>query len=133
MKKASLVFLLILVVFLSGCNGQTNSNNNAAPSNNLPTTPSTTTTPASSGSQVEVEIQNFAFVPQDITINKGDTVTWRNMDSATHTVVSTSGSEINSGSLAANGGTYSHTFKTAGNYDYHCSIHPSMKGAIIVK
>ncbi|HTZ41834.1 MAG TPA: plastocyanin/azurin family copper-binding protein [Candidatus Omnitrophota bacterium] len=31
------------------------------------------------------------------------------------------------------GGTYSHTFAAAGTYSYHCSIHPSMKGTIIVQ
>ncbi|MDO8528533.1 MAG: cupredoxin family copper-binding protein [Nanoarchaeota archaeon] len=78
-----------------------------------------------------VKISNFAFSPSTLTINVGGKVVWTNMDSAPHTVVSDSGNEISSSSLS-NGGTYSHTFNTAGTYDYHCSIHPSMKGTIVV-
>jgi Plastocyanin len=29
--------------------------------------------------------------------------------------------------------SFSHTFTTAGNYTYFCSIHPHMTGKIIVK
>lgn len=32
------------------------------------------------------------------------------------------------GSVAANGGMYSHTFNTAGTFNYHCTIHPSCSG-----
>lgn len=78
-----------------------------------------------------IEISNFAFSPNTLTIGIGDTVTWTNKDSAVHTIVSDSGTEINSGSLA-NGASYSHTFTSAGTYDYHCSIHTSMKGKVIV-
>ena len=40
-----------------------------------------------------------------------------------------------SGSVAANGGTYSHTFNTTGTFNYHCTIHPScgsLAGMIVV-
>lgn len=56
------------------------------------------------------------------------------MDAAPHTVTSDVGSvknELDSPTLAK-GYTYSHTFNEIGTYAYHCSIHTSMKGKIIV-
>lgn len=79
-----------------------------------------------------VEISSFAFSPSTLTINVGDTVVWENKDIAPHTIVSDSGNELASETLS-NGEVYSHTFDTAGTYDYHCSIHTSMKGKIIVE
>jgi len=35
--------------------------------------------------------------------------------------------------LLSQGQTFAQKFTTAGTYDYNCSIHPSMKGKIIVK
>ena len=79
-----------------------------------------------------VHIKNMAFSPATLTIKVGDTITWTNQDSASHTVTSDSGTELNSATLV-NTQTYSHTFNTAGTFPYHCSIHPGMKATIIVQ
>lgn len=79
-----------------------------------------------------VNIQNFAFSPATLTVAVGTTVTWTNLDSVTHRLLSDSGGEIDSPSMN-NGDTYTHTFSTAGTYAYHCSIHTSMKGTVIVQ
>lgn len=76
-----------------------------------------------------VEIGGFAFSPATIEIELGDSVTWTNLDAAAHTVV---GTGIDSGDLAQ-GATFTKTFETAGTYDYHCSLHPSMTGVVVVK
>jgi plastocyanin len=39
--------------------------------------------------------------------------------------------EFSSGNISS-GGTFSHTFTTAGSYPYTCTIHPSMVGTITV-
>ena len=31
------------------------------------------------------------------------------------------------------GASFSQTFNTAGTYPYHCSVHPFMKGTVVVK
>lgn len=91
-----------------------------------------------------------------VRISTGTTVTWTNTGTLPHTVtacVSTnpqfsaavSDGSCPSGGIAsglqnfdsgsggiAHGSTYSFTFNTAGNYTYYCSIHPWMKGTIIV-
>ena len=86
------------------------------------------TTPGAEG--VSVEIKNFAFEPKTVAIKVGQTVTWTNQDSVAHTVAGDGG--IDSGDLSK-GKSYSKTFDTAGTFNYHCSIHPSMTGQVIVE
>jgi plastocyanin len=90
-----------------------------------------TTTPTATQSAVvnQVSIQNFAFSPSTLTVPSGTTVIWTNKDSAHHTVT---GDTWQSSNLATNQ-TYSRTFSQAGTYSYHCSIHPSMTGSILVQ
>ena len=43
------------------------------------------------------------------------------------------GKELDSGNIAP-GGTYSHTFSTAGDFAYHCTIHGlAMSGSVVVQ
>jgi len=104
------------------------------PSMNGTTAPVNNTNPEAenSGSQISVEISNSAFNPSEITIKTGDSVIWTNMDFVVHTVTSDSGEELMSEGIVK-GENYSHTFNIVGTYDYHCSIHTSMKGKIIVE
>ncbi len=77
-----------------------------------------------------VSIINFDFVPYQISIAAGDTVTWTNNDAVAHT--STSDTNVwDSGNLAP-GQSYSFVFITTGSYPYHCSYHPSMTGIVNV-
>jgi len=76
----------------------------------------------------EIKIENFAFNPVFLTIKAGTTVTWTNNDSAPHQIKS---DNFNS-SLLNKGEKYQFTFSSAGEYDYSCAIHTSMKGKIIV-
>ena len=89
-------------------------------------------TPEGAPQTYQVQITDFAFKPAQINIKAGDLVIWTNEDPVSHTVESDSGSEISSLSLSK-GRSYSHTFETTGTYSYHCSIHPSMKGTVIVE
>ncbi len=86
---------------------------------------------SSSGQTINIDISGFAFSPSSITISPGDTVVWTNKDSAPHTVTSTSGAELVSGTIAA-GSTFSHTFNNAGTFGYKCEFHPSMTGSVTV-
>lgn len=78
----------------------------------------------------EVLIQGMAFSPSTITVSTNSTVTWTNKDAIGHTVTSDSGL-FDSGTVATNG-TFSHTFATAGTFTYHCKIHPTMTGSVVV-
>lgn len=90
-----------------------------------------TSTPPAQPQPAAATIQNMAFSPTPLTIKKGATVTWTNNDPMAHTATSDSGSELASDNIQ-NGQTYSHTFNTVGTFAYHCAIHPSMHGSVIV-
>lgn len=102
--------------------------NGAEESNTGDDNAESTTTPTTH----DVEISGFSFQPATLTIKKGDTVKWTNQDSASHTVTSDSGSELDS-ELLSNEQSYSHTFDEAGTFDYHCAPHSYMKAKIIVE
>lgn len=97
---------------------------------------STTTTSILSPSTTQaaamsIHISGFAFNPNTLTVSKGATVTWTNDDPSAHTIVSDSGA-FSSGSLGR-GDTFSHTFTESGTFAYHCGVHPSMKGKVVVQ
>ncbi len=71
------------------------------------------------------------FEPATVTINVGDTVTWRNTDDVPHTSTSDDG-VWDSGALAA-GEEFSFTFEEAGTFPYFCEFHPGMEGTVVVQ
>jgi plastocyanin len=116
---ATLLVVVVIGVAATGCGGGTSSSTTAG-------SPSTT---GASGAQVVMK--GFAFSPASITIKAGESVTWTNQDGSTHTVTADNG-EFDSGNVAA-GATFSFTFAKAGTYPYHCTIHSSMKGTVVVQ
>jgi plastocyanin len=110
--------LLVLTLAMWSCGGSSTT-----------TTGGATTTAVQSGEQVT--ISNLAFDPQSVTIKVGEAVTWANEDSMTHTVVA-DGGEFQSENLAS-GFAFTFTFDTAGTFAYHCSIHPTMTGTVVVR
>jgi plastocyanin len=75
-----------------------------------------------------VTIKDFSFGPAAISVGVGDTVTWLNQGPTDHTAT---GSSFDTGTLGK-GQSASHTFTTAGTFQYHCSLHPFMKGTVSV-
>jgi len=128
----SLVLILALGLVATACGGGSSTTTTAA--GGATTTSAggaTTTSAAGGGGGAQVTIQNFSFSPASVTVKVGDTVTWTNQDSSTHTVVADNG-EFKSGNLG-NGATFSFTFSAAGTFAYHCSIHSTMKGTVVVQ
>ena len=132
MKQMLIVGFLMIAIVISGCSAQ----KTQVQPTNVPSAGEVqqNTAPSTDGLGIreDIDINGFAFNPSPLTIPKGATVIWTNMDSAPHTIVSDFGDELNSDSISK-GKTYAHTFSTPGTYDYHCGIHPSMKGKIVVK
>jgi len=97
----------------------------------------TTTTAATVNAGAEVEITEFRFDPDPVTIEAGQTVTWINAGASRHTVTAD----------AEDGATPTFTsppvqpeqsfvqsFPDAGQFAYFCSIHPEkMQGIIVVE
>lgn len=92
-------------------------------------TASSQSAPAATGTAVN--IANMAFSPATVRIPVGTKVTWTNTDPVAHTVTAAGGA-FNSGHLNP-GQTFTHTFDTAGTFDYQCTYHPYMKGTIVVQ
>ena len=78
-----------------------------------------------------VDIAGFAFSPSSVTIDVGDTVTWTNADAQSHTATADDAS-FDTGTIAGST-SKSVTFATAGTFGYHCKIHPSMTGTVVVQ
>lgn len=78
-----------------------------------------------------VVMQQYSFLPAELTVLAGTTVTWSNEDEAVHTVIAADKS-WDSGRIPI-GGTFSQTFTEPGTYEFVCSIHPAMKGTVTVQ
>ena len=88
-------------------------------------------TPPSNATSAEVKIDNFSFTPATLTVSAGTTVTWTNHDDIPHTVVSDDKS-MKSKALDTDD-KFSFSFSKPGTYPYFCSLHPKMKGVIVVQ
>lgn len=135
MNKKILIVIVVAVLALVGIWAVIRNNN----SDENPSSTSTNTSQPQSASnqqasnQGKVSIENMMFTPSQITVQKGETVTWTNNDNTAHTVtddLSNAGGPA-SGDIQP-GSTYSFTFNKTGSFQYHCSIHPSMRGTIVV-
>ncbi len=116
------VMILSLLLFtpaFAGCAGDTASESRDGTSTSIPATPE---------NAVDITME---FTPSSLTVSVGDTVTWTNKHTMTHTATADNGT-FDSGNLAP-GETFSFTFDTAGTYTYKCNIHLSMTGTIIVE
>jgi plastocyanin len=91
---------------------------------------SKTAADATAGTAVAVSIEASAYVPADITIKQGQTVTWTNNDSGLHTVSSDNG-DFDSGQIPARG-KFSFTFTERGTFQYRCQVHPTQYAKITV-
>ena len=78
----------------------------------------------------EVDIDNFAFTPKELTVKAGTTIVFRNRDDIPHSVVGSKG-EFHSKALDTDD-SFSFTFAKAGTYGYSCGLHPQMQGKIVV-
>ncbi|OGC82273.1 MAG: hypothetical protein A2V81_01925 [Candidatus Abawacabacteria bacterium RBG_16_42_10] len=99
--------------------------------------PSSIPTPTVAAKTLNISIQNFAYNPPSISINKGDTLVWKNMDAAPHAVTiqnMTSGQAgfFDSGTLAQ-GQEYRFTFNQTGTFTYKCTFHPTMVATVTVQ
>ena len=79
----------------------------------------------------EVKIDNFTFVPQRATVKAGTIVTWINDDDIPHSVASST--KLFKSKTLDTEDKFSFTFTTPGFYEYFCSLHPHMTGAIVVE
>jgi plastocyanin len=76
---------------------------------------------------VTIEIVDFFFDPDDVTVTVGTTVTWVNVGPTDHTTTAyIDGDKFWDSGIMVEGDTFSFTFEEPGSYDYLCALHPSM-------
>lgn len=95
------------------------------------TSPTTTTTPSPQTATVNAT-PAIAFSPSSVTVAPGGTVTFA-FGSLGHSVMFDSGTNPPSNITGVNANTsIDRVFASAGTYTFHCAIHPTMTGTIIV-
>jgi plastocyanin len=82
--------------------------------------------------QNKIEIRDFAFNPQTLTVKSGEKVTWINRDEEPHTIVSVEKQFKKSTALDTDQ-EFTITAGAPGTYNYFCSVHPKMTGTIVVE
>ena len=108
-----------------------------APAPPAPTAPMSAIVDMAPGSGAPgCEATDECYIPADVTITIGGTVTWNNVDMAPHTVSSGTAvdgpsGEFDSGLVMVEG-AFSYEFDDAGIYDYFCMVHPWMEGTVEV-
>ena len=76
-------------------------------------------------------IHGHMYMPDDLGVGQGTTVTWTNDDSDPHNVVADGGAFASP--TLEKGGSWSYTFSGPGTFAYYCSIHPDMKAKVVVR
>jgi plastocyanin len=72
-----------------------------------------------------------SYSPSPDTVNVGQTVAWHNADATTHTATANGGA-FNTGNIGGGKTSAPIAMNTAGSFPYHCSIHPTMTGTLVV-
>ena len=110
----------------SGSSPSTSPSPTSPPPANDPSTSSSVAIPSGAES-----LGNRAYMPDELSVTTGTTVTWMNTDRTSHTSTSDEAG-WNSGTIAP-GGRFMFTFQNAGTFRYHCTIHPGMVGTVVVR
>jgi len=87
-------------------------------------------TPAIAVNTHTVVMDGTRFIPDTVTVKRGDRVVWVNKDPFPHTV--TAARAFDSKSIAA-GDSWSYVARESGEFAYVCTLHPGMKGTLIVQ
>jgi plastocyanin len=117
-----LLLVAAVAIIAAACSG-TGPAAYGAPASTAATTTAATATNAAT-------IKGFSFQPDVLKVKVGAKVTWTNDDTVPHTVTADTNS-FASGTLQP-ASSFSFTFTRPGTYAYHCSIHPSMHGSVVV-
>jgi plastocyanin len=126
--RAAAAACALLAVLLAACGGDGNDDKT-----------STASAPANTATQqeavpavVKVSIGDNFYKPKDLTIKRGQSISWRNQGAVAHTVTSDSDSAVkfDSGTLEP-GGVYALKPATAGKITYHCTIHGKVQSGTV--
>ena len=132
MKKLLVLLACSVALVAAGCGDDDDDDGGATAPAEQPAQEPSGEEPAASA--VKVSMKNTLFVPMDVKVKAGGTITWTNDDSFAHTVTKGSGPGPKFDSGTVNGGeTYKRRFDAPGSIDYVCTIHPNQTGTITVE
>jgi len=118
----------LLAAAVAGCSSSPSGGSAAGTTTSAAVTP--TTAGGTATSAAVITIKNFEF-RMPASVRPGATVTVHNEDATDHTVTADSGKAFDA--QAPSGGSSSFTAPSQpGSYPFHCSIHPFMKGNLVV-
>jgi plastocyanin len=124
MKSRALAAMGIAVVVLAlvGCGGSSN-----------PAAPAPVASGGGGGAQADVTItiSGFQFSPNPASVKVGQTVSWRNGDSVSHTATADGGA-FDTSTIAPGATSSPVTMSAAGTFSYHCAVHPGMIASVTV-
>ncbi len=121
-------------VLIAGCGSNTTTST-------PPTTTAAATSPGTAAASptspqpasVTVHVEDMKFSPDTVTVQAGDTVTWKFSDKVPHAVQGIGDAAMGINSPIFTGGEWSHTFAVPGVYRYLCPLHPEMRGTVTVR
>jgi plastocyanin len=123
LTRLAVSILVVLACAAAGCGGSSSGSTGAKGADS----------PAPHSGTVKVAMETLAFVPDQVHGGVGQTVTWTNKDNVRHNVIYVSGPRFrNSRPQIRNGSSFSIKLTQPGTIHYFCSIHPWMKGTIVV-
>lgn len=117
----------------AGCGGDDADDATTAAATTSTTTAEATTTGGGDSAEAtdKIEIADFKYAPEAVTVKAGTEVTWTNEDDAAHTATADD-SSFDTGDLDQ-GDSASVTFDDPGSFTYYCRFHPFMKATVEVE
>lgn len=132
MRRLVLISLAAAALAVAGCGDD--SSDGASTTSDAPAAQATSSAaaPAAEAGAVQIGMQGLQFVPKDVTVKVGTTVTWKNLEDIGHNVVAEEGADFESDTFGKDG-TFEFTPEKAGTVKYVCTIHPGMAGTLTVE
>lgn len=81
----------------------------------------------------EIVIDDYSFGPAQLSVTAGTKVVWTNDDPDPHTVTSEADPKVFKSPPLDTGDSFAFTFDKPGTYRYFCTIHPRMRGTVVVE
>ena len=87
--------------------------------------------PATGPQPTVINIPGMSFSPGTVTVKVGTIVKWTNSDAMVHTATSDNGTTFDTGNISP-GASATYTTTVTGSFTYHCTVHNTMTGTLIV-